>query len=878
MWCPPTPPSQEGDMYVDQTMSFLYDVNVMSESQLPPIYIKRSSGECKRSRAEAGLATEGSRRPLKLPRKDEGGQGIGGIANVPRSLFHSPAVLKMRRDLKLQKYRESEVKLQRTFCRGLVRPSLPIPGKAAVQKPPVEQPVFHEWTIHEDMAILKVIQSFQGLSLNLLVMNPGHTPNWDFVADYVNTVSVTYRTPKQCKYRYEMVLMQREEGKQISIDPTFKKKKNKVGGTVQKYSLGNKSSCRGMRTSQMYTQDNNVTFSQIMNERFETLKSIVNKRVPATRAIAPSSPVVTKRPTQAQVQAAAVAAAQQQQTQQPTTQQEGLGIDLEHPVLPVEVAARRAERLAREKKGAEQQIAARLQMIKAGLIATTSQPSSATATASTPATPPVSSIASSVQQVISTQVATVATTAISTPTPPGTPPNTLRSQRIIASPIQTSTVVSVASLSAAQLQAATQRLIVSGGTASQGKTVVATAQGIQGKQSQLAMIRQASLNKQLRLHHHGNIAAAAAAAAAAQGGGQASASGGQTQIKTSTVTIGGQQAVVQFTQAQQQQQPSNARAQFIRQVGGKGGLTRTVTENEVAHLLKKQQQLQQKLGGAGGTGTIQNLSPQVLAQAIQAGSSGTSVATLVKTVSTAGVTQTVTIPMTNVTLATAQGKSLAPAALKGAGATSPQLRQLQIQQQLLAQKKLAAAASGAAGSSGTVGTPGATAAQKISIAQMQGGKSAMQAQAAQLIVGSKPIGQPMTVQQFQQVMRSPLNVQQGPVVLAKGPPRVIPVNTVQGTKQTIQVVAATSQALSSALRPQTVSSLAGALSGTKVQSASTQQALLSALGQNVGVRLGSPVRLQTTSGTPLVAVSVQNVQQQGISSQTTNQNEQEQGF
>nr|CAI5852475.1 unnamed protein product [Callosobruchus analis] len=786
----------------------------------------------------------------------------------------------MRRDLKLQKYRKSEFKLQRKFCRGLVRPSLPIPGKAAVQKPPVEQSVFHEWTIHEDMAILKVIQTFQGLPLNLLVMNPGHTPNWDFVADYVNTVSVTYRTPKQCKYRYEMVLIQREEGKQICIDPTFKKKKNKLGGTIQKFAVGTKASSRGMRTSQMYTQDNNVTFSQMMNERFETLKSIVNKRVPITRAVASSSPIITKRPIQAQVQAAAVAAAQQQQqqqqqAQQPAQQQEGLGIDLEHPVLPVEVAARRAERLAREKKGAEQQIAARLQMIKAGLIATTSQPSSIGVTASTSASQAaVASIASSVQQVISTQVATVATTAISTPTTPGTPPNTLRTQRIIASPIQTSTVVSVASLSAAQLQAATQRLIVSGGTAGQGKTVVATAQSIQGKQAQLAMIRQANLNKQLRLHHHGNIAAAAAAAAAAQSCGQVGSSGGQGQVKTSTVTIGGQQAVVQFTQAQQQQQQTNARAQFIRQVGGKGGITRTVTENEVAQLLKKQHQLQQKLGGAG---TIQNLSPQVLAQAIQAGGSGTPVATLVKTVSTAGVSQTVTIPVTNVTLATAQGKSLTPAALKAAaaaGATSPQLRQLQIQQQLLAQKKLAAAAAAASGAAGTAGTSGATTAQKLSIAQVQGGKSAVQAQAAQLIVGSKPIGQPLTVQQFQQVMRSPLNVQQGPVVLAKGPPRVIPVNTAQGTKQTIQVVAATSQALSSALRPQNVSSLAGALSGTKVQSATTQQALLSALGQNVGVRLGSPVRLQTTSGTPIVAVSVQNVQQPEVSSQTTNQNEQ----
>lgn len=194
--------------------------------------------------------------------------------------------------------------------------------------------------------------------------------------------------------------------------------------------------------------------------------------------------------------------------------------------------------------------------------------------------------------------------------------DTLRAQRIIASPIQTSTVVSVSGLNA-QLQAATQRLIVSAGTAGQGKAVVGTATGMQGKSispAQLAMIRQASLKQQLRLHA-GNLAA--------QG------------MKTSTVTIGGQQAVVQFTQAQ-------PRAQFVRQgtvtVSGKTGITRTVTEGEVAQLLKKQHQLQQQQqkATAGGSSTIQSLSPQVLAQAIQAGTSGAPVATLVKAVSNTG--------------------------------------------------------------------------------------------------------------------------------------------------------------------------------------------------------------------------------------------------
>lgn len=123
-------------------------------------------------------------------------------------------------------------------------------------------------------------------------------------------------------------------------------------------------------------------------------------------------------------------------------------------------------------------------------------------------------------------------------------------------------------------------------------------------------------------------------------------------------------------------------------------------------------------------------------------------------------TQTVSIPVTAVTLGTAV-KALTPT-LKTT--TPQQLRQLQVQQQLLAQKKLVN--------------------QKITGIAQVAGKGGV---ATQVIVGSKPLSTAMTMQQFQQVIRSPLTVPQGPVVLAKAQPRVIPVNTGQGTKQTIQV-------------------------------------------------------------------------------------------
>lgn len=80
------------------------------------------------------------RRPVKM-RKEES-------LYAPRSLFDrpSPALAKMRRDMKLQR------------CRGIVSPST-LPGlkPPAVVKPMPEPENVPEWVIHEDWALLQVI-------------------------------------------------------------------------------------------------------------------------------------------------------------------------------------------------------------------------------------------------------------------------------------------------------------------------------------------------------------------------------------------------------------------------------------------------------------------------------------------------------------------------------------------------------------------------------------------------------------------------------------------------------------------------------------------------------------------------------------------------
>lgn len=49
MWCPPTPPRLENDVYVDQSVCLLYDSAVMTEAQLPQIHLRKEKKRPKES-------------------------------------------------------------------------------------------------------------------------------------------------------------------------------------------------------------------------------------------------------------------------------------------------------------------------------------------------------------------------------------------------------------------------------------------------------------------------------------------------------------------------------------------------------------------------------------------------------------------------------------------------------------------------------------------------------------------------------------------------------------------------------------------------------------------------------------------------------------
>ncbi|XP_024130312.1 E1A-binding protein p400 isoform X6 [Oryzias melastigma] len=314
LWTPPTPPQDDNDIYIDSVMMLMYDTTPMPESKLPPIYIRK---EHKRLKMD----------PSAAARKKKKGHGETVIP--PRSLFEKASMLKVRREVKDQK-KNFSLKQQAPFAKPL--PSLVKPAMEAGQDNP-------EWLISEDWALLQAVKQLLELPLNLTIVSPAHTPNWDLVSDVVNSCSRIYRSPKQCRNRYENVIIPREEGKLVyEANP---KKKTK--------SIYKSKNSRPLRTCQIYTQDDNTSQIQLYNSRFELMKIIASKRSP------PIKPLLGMNPFQKNPKHASVLAES--------------GISYDKPLPPIQVASQRAERIAKEKKLqalAEQQKAQQLAQQQAG--------------------------------------------------------------------------------------------------------------------------------------------------------------------------------------------------------------------------------------------------------------------------------------------------------------------------------------------------------------------------------------------------------------------------------------------------------------------------------------------------------------------------------
>ncbi|XP_041642658.1 E1A-binding protein p400 isoform X4 [Cheilinus undulatus] len=438
VWTPPTPPQDDNDIYIDSVMMLMYDTTPMPESKLPPIYIRK---EHKRLKMDPSAA-----------RKKKKGHGETVIP--PRSLFEKASMLKVRREGKDQK-KNFSLKQQAPFAKPL--PSLVKPAMEASQDNP-------EWLISEDWALLQAVKQLLELPLNLTIVSPAHTPNWDLVSDVVNSCSRIYRSPKQCRNRYENVIIPREEGKLIyEANP---KKKTK--------SIYKSKNSRPLRTHQIYMQDDNATHIHLYNSRFELMKIIASKRSP------PIKPLLGMNPFQKNPKHASVLAES--------------GISYDKPLPPIQVASQRAERIAKEKKQAlaEQQKAQQLaQQQQAGApqaqaaagqaqtpAAAQAQVPQAAAVAGATAVPNAAVLAGAIKNATvgtTIQAATVGGNVIVN-TVAGVSPSPFQANKRLASPVIPGTL-SPAGAAGAQVVHAQQRAVTAAAAPAE-VVAIATGQGV----------------------------------------------------------------------------------------------------------------------------------------------------------------------------------------------------------------------------------------------------------------------------------------------------------------------------------------------------------------------------------------------------------------
>ncbi|XP_068211112.1 helicase domino-like isoform X2 [Palaemon carinicauda] len=899
IWHPPTPPRDENDLYIDHSLGFWYDPSIMPESALPPFYIKKEHKRIKIEPGTGALASDetvGLRRVQKHRRED--------AVYAPRSLFDrpSPAIVKIRQALKHQKYR------------GIVRPSIPLPGlkPSLLTKPPVAEPEnAPEWTVNEDWAVVQALQQHLQVELpiNLLVLSPGHTPNWDLVADLVNSVSRCFRSARHCRARYESTILPREEGKLPPDTPTKKISKKQKSGILSKPLHKNS---RPMRTSHLFKEDNNSTYSGLYSSRFETIKSIAIKRTPTTKP--PLINSTHKNPKHAQVLLES-------------------GIQYDNPLNPGQVAANLAERIqrAKQKSQAAAELAQQqkllqqqqqLQLQQAQITANQlqhhvqQQTQSQSQTQATQqqqgqqAQQQVSVVGSSaVQQVVSsgltTKVATsvvlsqgtAMTVATVTATTSASTPATSTAAAAILSGVRTAvgttgsatagrptlslqelqvrtpgTVVTVASLTPAQLNNAKITATLATPSSNQKGRPLTPAQ-LQYLKQQAQQARQA-----LTLQHQqqGKVVSADQTIKRVQIGGQS----GTTQ-KVQVAVSGGSIAGVNPIQVSQA-----GRTQLVKPgtvVAGTSGVmatgkvTCTMTDREVAALFKQQQ-----LSKTGQMAQVQVPSAQLLAGLqVQGGVSGggTPVPTLVKTVSAPSTlvhTPTcVTLPVSAINVTLPQARVSTAATVTKAGNTQQTVRNIPLQQQILAKQRSLVGVKGPVGLQLGSKTVGSSQLSTVQIVQGSGQKQMSH----------------VTMQQIQQVLKqvpqqSIQHITQGGTVSGTVVGKAVAGGSVAGTSVATSGSQGITTSHTTKLIPMTVSSqqqqsikqtiqvvsaggpgVAGA-SAIRVSAGERSSASTLAL-QSGSVKVTNPILSQVSAALQPMSVAVRNPTQSPVRIQTS---------
>ena len=172
LWEPPTPPSDDTDVYIDTSLQTLYHKEIIPEAELPPVYVpplKKKTTVSPKATTIPGypplipsptlmdISSDQKKLPLKPHKREE-------PIFAPKSLFErpNPQVNKLRRDFKLQKHnRPAHVSTAalppipskplgpESISFPVVSPPLPKGASpAGLDNPP--------WNVQEDNALLEV--------------------------------------------------------------------------------------------------------------------------------------------------------------------------------------------------------------------------------------------------------------------------------------------------------------------------------------------------------------------------------------------------------------------------------------------------------------------------------------------------------------------------------------------------------------------------------------------------------------------------------------------------------------------------------------------------------------------------------------------------
>lgn len=352
----------EKDIYVDYTTHFLYEPNVMLESQLPPVNQQYTDNETtsytigsKKIRL-TGLSVVPLgyfQTPTQLPHLQQHLQNLTNIPSMPdgsssaiagqlsvrkpkvrrdeviclpKSIFdrQTPNFAKIRRELKLQKLRSvtkgndsDPFAMQKFFHsfssnplgQSLQQETIVITVNRTIQQfnNPSLLLSYHQeqlppWTIQEEWALLMIIQHLQDLPVNLCILTPGHTPNWELVSEVISSVGFTHRSHKMCEYHFAAHVQKREMSRDSSWDeralqaqpPAKKSKKHKNQQTpdnVQssQQSTSSKGSSAALttpfkpsKTGAMLAVDRSLQLS--LGERYDIIRKIRQSRPKSIRA------------------------------------------------------------------------------------------------------------------------------------------------------------------------------------------------------------------------------------------------------------------------------------------------------------------------------------------------------------------------------------------------------------------------------------------------------------------------------------------------------------------------------------------------------------------------------------------------------------------